>query len=151
MQVGLLLSRETELAQAFRVVADRHGEEPDIAHLARMLAAQCEEHAARLAPFPEGRHVPELLRDLQELYLKAAECELYWSVVLQLAQAMRDEELTAAATECEKESALQCQWLKSRIKQAAPQALLVTPSGGRWSRSPTDRGSHRTAGPPDLA
>jgi len=131
MQAGLLTSRETQLAQAFRDVAARHAAEPDIAHLAQTLAAQCDQHAARLEPFPEGGQVPELLRDLQELYVRAAECELYWSVVLQLAQALRDEELIATATECQKESALQCQWLKSRIKQAAPQALLVTPSGGR--------------------
>jgi len=65
-----------------------------------------------------------LLRDLQDLYLMAAECDLCWTLVGQAAQGARDEELLQVVQTCESETALQLAWLKTRMKQAAPQALV---------------------------
>jgi hypothetical protein len=46
-------------------------------------------------------------------------------MVGQAAQGDRDEELQRIVKQCEGDSELQIRWLKTRMKQAAPQALLV--------------------------
>ena len=66
-----------------------------------------------------------LLRDLQDLYLMATECDIAWTVVGQAAQGVRDGELLDVVTGCEQETAMQLKWIRSRMKEAAPQALVV--------------------------
>jgi hypothetical protein len=46
-------------------------------------------------------------------------------VIGQGAHGARDEELLGVVNECESETATQLLWLKTRIKQTAPQALVV--------------------------
>jgi len=144
--LGLLHRAQTNLADAFRQVADAHAEEPDIHHLCQRQAQRCDDHAARLQPFavryaadaptePDRLHSElftgtrsgglGLLRDLQDLYLMAAECDIAWTVVGQAAYGARDEELIAVVKGCEGETAIQLKWLRTRMKQAAPQALVV--------------------------
>jgi hypothetical protein len=144
--LGLLHRAQTTLAQALRDVAEGHALEADVHHLGRKLAGWCDRHAEALAPFVEryGEEADEeperlyseifqgprqgglgLLRDLQDLYLMAAECDVAWSLVGQAAQGLRDHELLAVVQECEGGTATQLRWLKTRMKQAAPQALVV--------------------------
>ena len=144
--LGLLHAAQDRLADAFREVGDAHREEVDVFHTCTRLAEQCDAHAERLAPFaarygedaddePErlhsaifqrGRSGPlALLRDLQDLYLMAAECDVSWTVVGQAAQGVRDAELLDVVRACEGETALQMKWARGRMKQAAPQALVV--------------------------
>lgn len=144
--LGLLHRAQLTLADAFRQVADAHGDEPDIDHLCRQQAKRCDDHAAKLEPFArryaeEAPDEPErlhselfhgtrtggigLLRDLQDLYLMAAECDVCWTVVGQAAQGARDRALLEVVSTCESETALQLTWLRTRMKQAAPQALVV--------------------------
>jgi hypothetical protein len=66
-----------------------------------------------------------LLRDLHDLYLMATECDISWTVVGQAAQGARDSDLLAVVRDCEGETAIQLAWLRTRMKQAAPQALVV--------------------------
>lgn len=66
-----------------------------------------------------------LIRDLQDLYLMAAECDICWTVVGQAAQGARDSDLLRVVRTCEQETATQLKWLRTRMKQAAPQALVV--------------------------
>jgi hypothetical protein len=66
-----------------------------------------------------------LLRDLQDLYLMATECDITWTMVGQAAQGARDTDLVEVVKACEGETATQLKWLKTRMKQAAPQALVV--------------------------
>jgi hypothetical protein len=66
-----------------------------------------------------------LLRDLHDLYLMATECDISWTVVGQAAQGARDTELLEVVQRCAGETAIQLQWLRTRMKQAAPQALVV--------------------------
>ena len=132
------------LAERFREVADGHADEADVFHLCRGSRAQCDGHRTQLAPFVErygedGRDEPErlhselfhgtrtgglgLLRDLQDLYLMAAECDIAWTLVGQAAQGVRDEELLDVVSRCEEETV---QLLAAtRMKEAAPQALVV--------------------------
>ncbi|MFI5910968.1 hypothetical protein [Dactylosporangium sp. NPDC051541] len=144
--LGLLHRAQTNLADAFRQVAAAHADEPDVRHLCERLAQQCDEHAERLEPFarryreqapdePDRLHSElfggtrtggiGLLRDLQDLYLMAAECDICWTVVGQAARGVRDERLQQVVRGCEGETAVQLRWLRTRMKQAAPQALVV--------------------------
>jgi hypothetical protein len=145
--LGLLHHAECNLAAAFREVGEGHAEEADVFHLCATLAAECDRHAERLEPFANryGEDAPEapdrlhserfsgtrsgglgLLRDLHDLYLMATECDIAWTLVGQAAQGARDEELLGVVQGCEGETATQLKWLKTRMKQAAPQALVVS-------------------------
>lgn len=145
--LGLVHHSETNLARAFRDVAGAHGDEPDVAQLCLRFAAECDEHAERLKPFAEryreqAGDEPDrlrselfrgtrsgglaLLRDLHDLYLMATESDLCWTLVAQAAQGLRDRELLDAVQACEGRTAAQLRWLSTRVKQAAPQALVVS-------------------------
>jgi hypothetical protein len=142
----LLHLAELKLAKAYLEVARAHGDEPDVALLCRRFADQSTAHADALAPHLEryGEEKPEaperlhgelfggarsgglgLLRDLHDLYLMATECEVTWSLVGQAAQSARDADLLEVVERCRGEVAVQLKWLRTRMKQAAPQALVV--------------------------
>jgi hypothetical protein len=144
--LGLLHRAEENLAAAFREMAEGHAEEADVHHTCTKLAKRCDEHARRLAPFAdrygeEASDEPDrlhseifsgtrsgglgLLRDLQDLYLMAAECDIAWTLVGQAAQGLRDRELLEVVVGCEGETAIMLKWLRTRLKQTAPQALVV--------------------------
>ena len=144
--LGLLHRAHDTLAEAFRQVASDHADEADIVYLCRQQAQRCQERAGRLGPFadryaedapdePERLHSElfrgtrtgglGLLRDLQDLYLMTAECDICWTLVGQAAQGLRDTELAATVQEGAAETTVQLAWLRTRMKQAAPQALIV--------------------------
>jgi hypothetical protein len=144
--LGFVHRSQCDLANALREVAEGHSDEVAVFHTAQRLARQCDEHAQRLLPFVEryGEEAPKepdrlyhdvfegtregplgLLRDLHDLYLMAAAVDMAWTLVAQAAQGARDPDLLAVVRECEKETATQMDWLRTRMKQAAPQALVV--------------------------
>jgi hypothetical protein len=146
--LSLLNKAEHTLGQSYRQVADGHGHEPDVHFLCEMLAKQCDAHERALAPLverygedanadnePERIHADGLrgtrsgplglLRDLQDLYILANFVECTWMVVKQACQALRDEEFLAVVSQCDPETTVQIAWLKTRMKQAAPQALVA--------------------------
>jgi hypothetical protein len=145
--LGLLHRAQVELGKAFRDVGDAHRDEPDVLRICEQLAAQCDGHAEQLQPFAErygedADDEPErlhsdlfrgtrqgglgLLRDLHDLYLMAAECDISWTLVGQAAKGARDDELAEVVARCESETTTQLKWLRTRMKAAAPQALVVT-------------------------
>jgi hypothetical protein len=144
--LGLLYRSQNELADAFRAVRRGHPREPDLHGVCERLAAQCGNQARRLEPFlrrypvhvheePERLYAPlfggarrgtlGLLRDLHDLYLIATECELSWAVIGQAARGARDEELLDLVGHCGPETSVHLLWLRTRMRQAAPQALVV--------------------------
>jgi hypothetical protein len=144
--LGLTRRSEGELARAFREVAERHEEEPDVAATCRLLADQCDSHARTLEPIVEryGEHEEDepqemhshlfdaprdgslgFLRDLHDLYLMASEADISWMVIGQAAQGARDEELLELVQQCDSDTSDQLRWLRTRIKQSAPQTLLI--------------------------
>jgi hypothetical protein len=144
--LGLLHGAERALAEAFGAVAAAHADEPDVAATCLVLGQQCRAHADRLDPFArqygeQEEHEPErlrsdlfqeprtgklgLLRDLHGLYLMASECDICWTLIGQAAQGALDTELHRVVQTCEGETSGQLRWLRSRMKQAAPQALVV--------------------------
>ncbi|MBG6215235.1 MAG: hypothetical protein LH475_07315 [Cryobacterium sp.] len=144
--LGLLEKAERALASSYRQVAEGHGAEPDIYHLCQTLAKQCDQHEQALATVierygerpddePERLHAEEmsetrsgplgLLRDLQDLYLLANLVDVTWMMIKQAALGLRDEQLIQVVSECESQVKVQLGWLTTRMKQAAPQALIV--------------------------
>lgn len=144
--LGLLHRAEGNLAAALREVGEAHAGEVDVFHTCHKLAKECDHHAERLEPFAGryGQDAPAepdrlhselfrgsrtgglgLLRDLHDLYLMACEADMAWTVVGQGAQGARDRDLLEVVHGCESETATQLKWLSTRMKQAAPQALVV--------------------------
>jgi hypothetical protein len=144
--VGLVDEGEKTLADSFRQVARGHAQEADVVHLCERFAVQCDSHREQLGPVvdrygedrdrePERLHAEGLdstrtggvglLRDLHDLYLLVSYLDIAWTVVGQAAKAVRDEELIGVVTWCEKETSGQLSWLRTRMKEAAPQALVV--------------------------
>lgn len=144
--LGYLHAAERHLADGFRKVGEGHADDADVFHVCNMLAEQCEAHEEKLGPFVErygearttepDRLYHELfgetrggglgmLRDLHDLYVMASACDIAWTVIGQAAQGARDAELLETVEACEDQTATQIKWLKTRMKQAAPQALLA--------------------------
>jgi hypothetical protein len=66
-----------------------------------------------------------LLNDLRSLYLTAQHAEICWVVLLQAAEAARDQRLIELVTECHEHAELRGKWLRTRIKETAPQVLAT--------------------------
>ena len=145
--LGMLHRAEATLSDSFRQVADGHGAEPDVHVLCLTLAQQCDDHGRLLLPIvqrygeevsddePERLHAEGLpgtregpvglLRDLQDLYLLASLVDATWTIIKQAASALRDRDLLEVVSHCDGETAVQLRWLQTRMKQAAPQALIA--------------------------
>ncbi len=144
--LGLASASEKLLAEAFDKVARHHQDEPDILQTCTKLSAWSLQHHGRLQPFvakysegkssePDRLHKAlfdgtrsgslGLLRDLHDLWLLANEVDLCWVMISQAALGLRDEELKATCGEFKTDTKRQLDWLMTRMKQAAPQALMV--------------------------
>jgi hypothetical protein len=137
---------ETELAKAFSSVSDHHRDEPDIRETCRLLAGWSRQKASETHTFIEKygeKNLQEseqlssllfqgprkgglaLLRDLHDLCLMATEAQISWTVLLQASLALRNSELEAACQSHLGQTQRQISWLQTRMKQAAPQVLVV--------------------------
>jgi hypothetical protein len=141
MKVGPLLAHLCELergyAQALRGAGERQRDEHDVYHQCQTFAVAAETRAGRLEPVATrygGRaewanvvRAPggDLLEELRALYLEAEECGITWVMAGQAAQAARDAELLELVRACHPEVAIQAKWFVTRIKTAAPQALVA--------------------------
>jgi hypothetical protein len=148
--LGLVHRAEQTLAGSLRTVGEGHAQHPDVLFTCRSLAAMSDDHVRRLAPivdrYGEQRHgagveEPErlhagglaevrtgpvgLLRDLQDLYVLGTFVQTTWTVVRQAAQALRDGELIGLCDDASGETGRQLSWLNTRMKAAAPQALIA--------------------------
>jgi hypothetical protein len=144
--LGLLETGCATLAKSYRQVAEGHPEEADIRRICEQFAVQCDYHEELLRPFtqrygshpsgePERLHADGLsqtrsgglglLRDLHDLYLLASYLDMAWTLVGQAAKGARDHELIQTVEQCAKQTEAQQKWLTTRLKAAAPQALLV--------------------------
>ena len=144
--VGLQHTASCTLADSFRQVAEGHAAEPDVFTDCHRLAGWCQAHVQRLVPVaerygeqredePERLHADGLagvrsggvglLRDLQDLYVLASFVDITWTVLRQAAQGVRDRDLIEVVDACDDDTKRQLRWLNTRIKQAAPQALIA--------------------------
>ena len=150
--VGLVHHSERILAEGFRTVGQGHAAEVDVFHMCGTLARWSEEHVEALRPVVErygerdsGDDVDEpdrlladslgsaregsvgLLRDLQDLFMLASFVQTTWTALLQGGQGARDHELIDLAARASGETSRQLAWITTRLKSAAPEALLMTP------------------------
>jgi hypothetical protein len=142
--VELLSKGESTLASSLQVVADGYAEQADVFHTGHSLAQINNAHVDEIAPFLgkfgearslDGLGFPPitevrrgaigLIHDLQELLLLGTFVNSTWTLVNQGAQACRDEELIELCDRAQTEITRELSWCNSRMKQAAPQALLV--------------------------
>jgi hypothetical protein len=144
--IEMVHKSEKDLAEAFRMVAKEHGDEPDVEETCGLLASWCDELVQKIKPFvekygEEKNNEPDrlmrslfteprkgsmgMLRDLQDLWLMASEGEVCCIILRQAASALRDKELIEFCNETEKKSKRQSSWLLTRMKSAAPQTLIV--------------------------
>ena len=114
-------------ADAIRPFAARHEEQlpqPDEETVGETTTAALRHKLAEaLGRRPEAGLL--LLRSLRQLYLQAQEVSFHWMVAGQLAQATRDRELLTLVDELHRETLTQIKWLKTQVKRASPQALVV--------------------------
>ena len=146
--VGLADHSEKVLAEALRTVAEGRANAPDVYHTCHLMARWSDHHRELLAPVverygeddveePERLHHDGLagvrkgevglVRDLQDLHVLATMVATTWTVVNQAAEGLRDRELREIAATCSAETSRQLSWLNTRLKAAAPQALIVAP------------------------
>lgn len=144
--LGMLEHGVRDLADAYRQVADAHREEPDVWMNLHTFADDCERQAEGLGPFlthygEESDDEPDrleaevfqeprsgglgLLRDLHDLYVMGHYADITWTMVGQAAKGLRDADLIETIDTLERHTAAQIRWLETRMKQAAPQALIV--------------------------
>ncbi|MEU9575825.1 hypothetical protein [Streptomyces chilikensis] len=62
----------------------------------------------------------------QDLYVLASFVDITWTVLGQAAQGTRDRELLDVVEKCTSDTQRRLKWLNTRIKQAAPQALIAS-------------------------
>jgi hypothetical protein len=146
--LDVLRTALSNLEAACDEVGTAHGDEPDVRLDCTTFARRCNQQAEALRPFLEryatsiGDEPPPrrrslfdgprqgplgLLRDLHDLHLMACECDISWTMVDQGAQAARDSHLLEVVRTSQPDVTMQVAWLRSRMKQAAPQALVVAP------------------------
>jgi len=118
----------------------------DVFYAALRLADQCDSRAASLGPVlqrqgPAPEAAPDRLyaepmttarsapvglqRDLPDLYQLANPADITWTLVGQAAYGARDRRLISVVLECTPQVVAQLDWLRMRMKSAAPQTLLV--------------------------
>jgi hypothetical protein len=135
-----LHTTEQTLAGSYRTVSDGHAGDGDVHWTTARFARQCAAHARALAPVldrcapaaepaPERLHVPPLssarsgpaglLRDLQDLCQRANLVGITWALVRQVASATRDRDLIHVTHDCGKETTVQLDWLRMRMKAVA--------------------------------
>ncbi len=145
--LALLRERERELAEALRALADYHAGDPDVGATGQLLAGWSAAHVEALDALSLARppgSVPEpvpppppavemhsgsygLLLDLQSVWLLAQDVHLRWTVLGQVARALRDVELEATCAALGAQTDRQVAWLHTRLVDAAPQALIAAP------------------------
>ncbi|MGY8524779.1 molybdopterin oxidoreductase family protein [Paracidovorax citrulli] len=144
--LGLMEGSEKALIRALEQVAKAHRAEPDIYNECHLLAQWSREEVRNLrgiiARYGEAREAePErlgeavspqlkktglgLVRDLHDCWLLACETHMSLVVLEQAAKALRDGEMIDLIARVDRQNRRQREWLQTRIKQAAPQALVV--------------------------
>jgi hypothetical protein len=144
--LGLTMSGERALADAFALVGFRHAVEPEVRNAARLHANWCRGHLNALRPAVERYGAPRsvdgerlrralfrgrrrdgfgLLRDFHDLITLATAVHQSWSALRQAARERRDPDLETVCSACDAETMRSISWLETKLRQSAPQALTV--------------------------
>lgn len=146
MYLGLLRESEQQLADAYMAVGERHSAEADIRDMCKQLATWSRAHMEILSPMIDqyGAQTSDepkqlagalfqgtrtgaigLLRDLHDLELLTHQVQLCWLALGQGARALHDTDMAHLCEELGLETDRQIAWLRTRLREIAPQALVV--------------------------
>jgi len=143
--IGYTQRREEALAKAYKKAAAHHTAEPDVAGMCKVFASWSMDHAENLEALLNRYSTDKdkkldqserlklsihdgsvgLLQDLHELWLMTSEVNICWTILTQAAKALRDTKLELACSQYSEHTQRQLDWLTSKIKQSASQALTV--------------------------
>jgi hypothetical protein len=146
--LGLIRRAEEKLAGAFERVGKQHALEIDVLQMCKLFASWSLDHAENLklliekygekkddepadlssALFETRMGALGMLRDLQALWLMTGEMEIYYIILNQAAQALRDKQLELSCRQFGTQTHRQKSWLLTKIKHAASQTLVVAES-----------------------
>jgi hypothetical protein len=113
-------------AEAVRTIAERHDisiKEPHEAPWDTLLATVRRVGAEVVGHRPEPGLL--LLMDLRGIYAAAHEVDLYWTMLGQVAQALRDRQTLSEVDGLHRELLTQIKWIKTKTKTASPQILAA--------------------------
>ncbi|MEV7015210.1 hypothetical protein [Streptomyces sp. NPDC093991] len=65
-----------------------------------------------------------LLRDLREVYIKAAGLSVDWEMLAQAAQGLKDTDLLATVQSCHPDTLRQMRWANAKLKESSTQVLV---------------------------
>jgi hypothetical protein len=142
---------EEQLLDALDVVGRRHRRNYEIWHGATTLATWSREHVRALGrerdrygrvPKGKARALPAVLgraragvvgelRDLCDLACLAHRAELTWTILVQGARELHDDELLGVALAARDQTRRQIAWFQTIIEHEAPDALAVVPDSSR--------------------
>jgi hypothetical protein len=144
--LGLTISGELALADAFALVGLRHAVDPEMRKAANMYPTWCRAHVEALHSAIErygsvrsadGERLRRalfrgsrlgnfgLLRDVHDLVTLATSVRGCWSALNQAARESRDLDLVATSRDCHGEIVRQIAWLETKLHHSAPQTLTV--------------------------
>ena len=144
--LGLAVSGERALADAFVLVGLRHAAEPELRNAARLYSNWSRAHVNALRSVADrygavrcragsrlqralfrGRRLGGfgLVRDFHDLLTLATAVHGCWTALQQAARERRDRDLEAVCGACDAETVRQISWLEMKLRQSAPQALTV--------------------------
>jgi HPP family protein len=149
--LGAIRDTERELRNALILVAERHERNYELAHGVTTLAAWSADHLRWLDP-PIARYGAQpyeqaaLLRsallsgsrggtagelaDVCDLAALVQHAEMLWTVLVQGARDLRDDELLDLANRARDHSRRQLAWLTTMVDHEAPDAIAVVPNEG---------------------
>jgi hypothetical protein len=137
---------ERRLGEALMLFSDRHGDDAELSHLARVLSGWSSLHAQALAPWRTryGRaldpdpdrlrdalfHDPRvggvgLARDLHDLWLLAQSVHMCWTALAQAAKAAKELQLKELCDRCGAQTNQQLAWIRTHFSEVTAQALTV--------------------------
>jgi ferredoxin-nitrate reductase len=144
--LSMLQQSEQQLIRAFQHMLDKHPDEPDIQSMMTLFGKWSASASESIDDFKakygeenvsEPKRLADallpgrknggytLLRDLHNLWLLVNESVISLIVLKQATDGLRDASLRALLQATEQANARQRDWLITRIKQAAPQTLIV--------------------------
>jgi hypothetical protein len=113
-------------AESVRAIGERHDisiREPHEAPWDTLLATVRRVGAEAVGRRPETGLL--LLMDLRGIYTAAHEVDLYWIMLAQVAQALRDRQTLSEVDGLHRQLLTQIKWIKTKTKEATPQILAT--------------------------
>jgi hypothetical protein len=169
--LGVVAATEEQLRDALILVAERHERNYEISRGATVLAIWSNEHVVQLER-QRARYgrVPseaaELLRsallggarvgvvgelnDVCDLAVLAQKAEMTWTVVVQGARELHDDELLDVASSARDQTRRQISWLRTIIEHEAPDAIAVVPDWPGQLAATVPKRPEAIAAVPDL-